>query len=346
MSQHHTLSAIADHLAVRLVGDGDVVISRVADLAAACPAEIAFCAGKKYQDLLKTTKASAVIVHEKQLPLCVTPALVTDNPYLLFARVAAFLHPDRDMLKAGAVSPLAVVADSAVVDATAHVAEGVVIEEDVVIGANTFIGPGCVIRKGAKIGSGSKLVANVTVLDDCEIGDRALIHPSTVIGSDGFGFARDTAGWVKIPQLGIVQVGDDVEIGSCVTIDRGALKNTVIEDGVKLDNQIHIAHNVIVGKNTAMAAMSGVAGSTTIGANCEIGGDVGILGHIEIAAGTRINPFSTVTHSIEEPGIYASGAPLEEVNRWRRSRARYKQLDAMAKRISALEKKLADLEKK
>ncbi len=342
MATGYTLAALAERFSVELSGDPDCIVDRVADLASATDRSISFLSDRRFKSLLEKTHASAVILSKQDLEICPKPALVTENPYLLYAKIATFLHPDEDLALTPGIHATAVVDPAAKVDASAIIAPNVVVEERVTIGPRSYIGPGSVLKRGVVIGSDCKLAANVTVCAYCKIGDRVLIHPAAVIGSDGFGFAKDGDNWVKIPQLGIVTVGNDVEVGAGVAIDRGAINNTVIGNGVKLDNQIHIAHNVTVGSNTAMAAQSGVAGSTKIGENCSIGGSVGILGHLEITAGTYLNAFSQVSCSIEQPGSYASGAPLESSASWRRNRVRMKQLDEMAKRIRALEKKFSE----
>ena len=302
MSQPTTLINLAESFSVEFVGDGNTVIEGVADIMFAAPGSITFLTNKKLITQLQKTKASAVILRSSDLIECPKPALISDNPHLLFAQIADFLHPDEDMHRPAGISPAAYVADSALVHPSAHIAAHAVIEEHVVIGSNTYIGPGSIVRERAKIGAHSKLVANVTVCMDSKLGNGVIVHPSAVIGSDGFGLAYDSGKWIKVPQLGAVIIGNNVEIGAGVAIDRGALKDTIIEDGVKLDNQIHVAHNVVIGENTAMAAQSGVAGSSVIGKNCEIGGAVGILGHLQIADKSRINAFSTVYHTVKEPG--------------------------------------------
>lgn len=345
MSGGMTLAELAERFSARLAGDGGGRIERVSDLATAGPGSIAFLLDPRYKSLLDTTGASAVILREEHLPDCPVPALVTGNPQALFARIAAVLHPDEDMSSPAGVHPGAFVDESAQVHASAVISANAVVEAGARIGAGTFVGPGTVVGRRVRVGAHCKLAANVTVCRDCTLGDRVIVHPGAVIGSDGFGLAREEGRWLKIPQLGSVIIGDDVEIGAGVAIDRGALRDTVIESGVKLDNQIHIAHNVTVGADTAMAAQSGVAGSTRIGHDCAIGGAVGILGHLEIAGGSRINAFSQVSHSITEPGVYASGVPLETATRWRRNRARFKQLDEMARRLKTLERRLEEIDK-
>lgn len=340
-----TLADLGKRFSAKLVGDGSVVIERVADLESATSACISFYLDAKFQTLLQNTNAAAVILHEKHLQVCPKPALVADNPHALFARIADFLHPDEDLQRPAGIHPTASLGENVEIDPSAIVGAHVTIEAHAQIEAHTYIGPGCVIGRRARIAANTKLVANVTIAADCVVGERVIIHPAAVIGSDGFGLARDSGKWRKIPQLGAVRIGDDVEIGACVAIDRGALRDTIIENGVKLDNQIHVAHNVIIGENTAMAAQSGIAGSTKIGKDCAIGGAVGILGHLEIADKCRVNAFSTVASSIKETGSYSSGMPLQETSRWRRNYVRLKQLDEMAKRIAILEKRLSDLEK-
>lgn len=335
----YTLGELAEKFLVEFAGDGSTMIHRIADIKSAAPGSITFLSNKRFRNLLAETQASAVILSPDDVSLCPRPALVSSNPYALYAKVATVLHPDEDMQLPASIHSTAVVADDAQIDPTATIAAHAVIENGVIVGAHSYIGPGVVIKRRARIGAFSKLTANVTICADCQIGDRVLIHPAAVIGSDGFGFAHENGKWIKIPQLGKVIISDDVEIGAGVAIDRGAINDTIIESGVKLDNQIHIAHNVVIGADTAMAAQSGVAGSTRIGVGCAIGGAVGILGHLEIADRTQLNAFSTVTHSIPEPGgSYGSGAPLEPAESWRKNRARFKQLDEMSKRIKRLEK--------
>ena len=340
MKSHYTLAELAATFAVRLHGDGACVIARVDDLAAAGSGSISFFTNQRLRAALQTTQASAVILTEADLPLCGVAALVTDNPYAVYAKVAALFNPDPDLSSPAGVHATAVIAESAQIDATAVIAPNTVIEAAVRIGAHSFIGPGTVIRRGAIIGEYCKFVANVTICNDCRIGDRVIIHPSSVIGADGFGFANEAGQWLKIPQLGAVVIGNDVEIGACVTIDRGALNDTVIGAGVKLDNQIQIAHNVTIGAHTAMAGKSAVAGSTDIGQYCTIGASAGILGHLTIADKTHLHAFSALTHSISEPGAYASGVPVEPVRQWRKNSVRFKQLDEMMRRIKALQKQL------
>lgn len=346
MSKSYTLAELAGIFGVPCVGDGSSMVTRVADLGSAGPGSIAFINNRDYLPLLAVSRATAVVLSQEYVAACPRPMLVCNNPYALYAKIALLLHPDEDLSLKPGIHPSAVIAESAAVDPTAIIAPLAVIEEGACVGARSYIGAGTVLKRNSVIGADCKLAPNVTVCDGCRIGDRVIVHPAAVIGADGFGFAPENRQWIKIPQLGRVVIGDDVEIGAGVAIDRGTLKDTIIENGVKLDNQIHVAHNVKIGAHTAIAAQSGIAGSTTIGNHCAIGGATGILGHLRIPEGTRLNAFSQVTQTIDEPGSYASSSmPLEPAAQWRRNWVRIKQLDEMAKKIRVLEKRLADLEK-
>lgn len=331
-----SLGDLAERFGGEILGDGGCMIHAVATLEQAGPGEITFLANPHYRGLLAGTRASAVILAPRYAGDCRVNALVTENPYAVYARVAQLLYPPR--------RPAPGVHHSASVEASSVLKDGVSVGANAVIGAqvrlgrDVRIGPGCVVEDGVEIGAGSTLVANVTVRQGSRIGERALLHPGVVIGADGFGFARDREGWIKIPQLGCVVIGDDVEIGANTTIDRGALGDTVIEDGVKLDNQIQVAHNVHIGAHTAIAGCTGIAGSARIGRRCAIGGGVGILGHLDIADDVQITACSLVTHSISASGSYSSGAPLETTAAWRKNHVRMKQLDEMAKRLGELER--------
>jgi UDP-3-O-[3-hydroxymyristoyl] glucosamine N-acyltransferase len=296
---------------------------------------------KKYRKYLAKTDASAVILAEEYLSECPGEALVCDNPYLAFARISAYMHPLTE--KKSGRHETASVSDSASVDPSAWIGPGVVIEDNANIGPYVQIGPGCVISKDVTVGADTKLMANVTVCHGVSIGSRVLIHPGVVIGSDGFGIANDDGIWVKVPQLGSVQVGDDVEIGANTTIDRGALGDTVIGNGVKLDNQIQIAHNVEIGDNTAIAACTGIAGSTKIGKQSTIGGGVVIVGHLEFGDNVHFSAESLVTRSFPEPGYYSGNLPAMPNREWRKSIAHLRRLDEMIKRVKELEKQVAYL---
>ena len=331
-----SLGELAVELGCELAGDPDARVARVATLGEAGPADLAFLANAAYRRQLATTRAGAVVLAPGDADDCPGACLVHPNPYVAYARAATLLYPPHRA--AAGVHPSAVIEPGADVHATASVAAHVFIETGARIGAGVAIGPGCVVGRDAVIDEDTRLVARVTVLHGVRIGRRCLLHPGAVIGADGFGLARDSEGWVKVPQLGGVAIGDDVEVGANTTIDRGALGNTVIGDDVRLDNQIQIAHNVVIGAHTALAAMVGVAGSTRIGANCMIAGQAGIGGHLEICDGVVLMGRAMVTASIRKPGAYGSGVPVEEVAQWRRNVARYRQLDKMHRRLRAVEK--------
>lgn len=335
-----SLGELASQLDVELVGDASCCITAVATLQTAGPGQISFLANSRYRRYLTSTQASAVILRRDDLDGCAVNALVSTNPYLTYARAATLLNPQAK--QAVGVHPGAVVESSANIDPSAAIAANCHIGAGAHIAAGVEIGPGCAIGNGVSIAADSRLAANVSIADGVKIGRRVLIHSGAVIGSDGFGFAPDQGQWFKVPQLGSVIIGDDVEIGANTTIDRGALEDTVIEEGVKLDNQLQIAHNVRIGAHTAIAGATAIAGSTTIGKRCQIGGAVGIVGHLSIADDVHITAMSLVTGNIKQPGLYSSGTPLANNNQWRKNAARFGQLDDMARRLRALEKQLKE----
>ena len=335
-----TLGQLAEHVGGRVHGEADCQINGVATLQNAKAGDISFLANPRYTRFLASTAASAVIVGDDYRDACPANALVVADPYLSYAQIATLLNPPAVMPQG--CHPTAVVAEGSSVDSSAWIGPHSVIEEDVEIGAGVMVGPGCVIGYGSRIGAGSRLVANVTVCHGSRLGKRVVLHPGVVIGSDGFGLANDGGNWVKVPQLGGVIIGDDVDIGANTTVDRGALDDTIIEHGVKLDNQIQVAHNVYIGAHTAIAGCTGIAGSARIGARCTIGGGVGIVGHTEISDDVHITGMSFVAHSIRKPGVYSSGTPLEANREWRRNYARFHQLDDMARRLRRLEAALKD----
>ncbi len=340
----YTIAKIAEHLNARIIGDASLTISSINSLEDAQAGEISFLSDKRMLPQLKDTQASAVLVNEAAAEHCPVTAIVVDNPYAAYARTASLLYPQRFHIPG--IHPSAIVDDKASIDATAWVGPGSVIEANAVIAADAQIGANCVIGKNVRIGKQTTLVASVTINYDCELGERTLIHPGVVIGSDGFGQANDKGKWVKIPQLGRVIIGDDVEIGANTAIDRGAINNTVIENGVRLDNLLQIAHNVRIGADSVIAGQTGISGSTQIGKQCMFGGAVSIAGHLNISDNVLLAGRSEVRKSINEPGAYGSGTPLEPMKKWRRLSVRFKQLDEMGKRINELEKKLAQLEGK
>jgi UDP-3-O-[3-hydroxymyristoyl] glucosamine N-acyltransferase len=330
-----SLGELAVRFGCSLRGDPGVVINRVATLQTAQADTLSFLANPKYRVQLAQTQAGAVVLDADSAVASPVPVLIAKNPYLTYARIAAALHPP-PFLPAG-IHPSAVIDATAQIDATAHIAANVVIGAGCLIAARVVIGPGCVLGNNVSVAADTRLQPNVTVCDGSVLGERCIINPNAVIGSDGFGFAPDSAsGWVKVPQVGAVRVGNDVEIGASTTIDRGAIGDTVIEDGVKLDNQIQIAHNVHIGAHTAMAAFVGVSGSTTIGRHCMIAGQVGIAGHLSICDHVVVTGKSMVSASIRKPGVYSGALHVEEARKFRRNAARFAQLDELAKQVRRL----------
>ena len=335
------LEEIVSRLGGALEGDGSVVVTQVATLASAGAGQIAFLANSKYRGLLRSCGASAVIVHPQFSAETTLPRILHPNPYAYYARVTALLNPAEEA--SSGVSSTAVVKSK--IPASARILENVVVGRGVSIGENVTLLPGCVIGDGAVIGDGSVLYPNVVIYPECIIGKRAIIHAGAVIGSDGFGFAKDGDDWVKIPQIGRVVIGDDVEIGANTSIDRGALDDTVIGNGVKIDNQIQIAHNVVIGDHSALAGCVGIAGSTRIGRRCTVGGAGMIVGHLEIGDDVHVSAGTMVTKNLRHPGQYTSIYPLEAHDEWLHNAAQIKRLARMAERISELEKKLEQMEK-
>ncbi|MBC7982481.1 MAG: UDP-3-O-(3-hydroxymyristoyl)glucosamine N-acyltransferase [Candidatus Obscuribacterales bacterium] len=329
-----SLGELAVRFGCELRGDPDVRITCVATLQEAGPDAIAYLANIKLLRLLPDTRAGAVIIDAKFAPRCPAAALIVKNPHAVYARVAALLHPPTP--SPVGVHATSVIDSSAMIDPTASVAAHCVIGASVCIGPRAVIGPSSVVFENVFVGADTRLVARVTLCERVTLGERCLLHPGVVIGADGFGLAPDAGTWLKVPQVGSVRIGNDVEIGANTTIDRGAIGDTVIEDGVKLDNQIQIGHNVRVGAHTAMAAGVGIAGSTTIGKHCLIAGKVGISGHLEICDGVIINGHSTVSGSITKPGSYSGALGLEETRSFRRNAARFRQLDSIAKQVRRL----------
>ena len=335
------MSVSIGELAVRfgceLRGDPGVEVERVATLAEADAQSVAFVANPRYRAQLASTRAAVVVLDEASAAGCPCAALISANPHATFARIAAVLHP----APAGTpgVHPSAIVAPGAQIDPTAHIGALCVIGEGVHIGARAYVGPQCLIEDGVQVAADVRLVGRVTLCRGVSIGERTVIQPGAVLGGDGFGFAQDAGRWLKVPQTGGVRVGVDVEIGSNTTIDRGAIEDTVIEEGAKLDNLIQIGHNVHIGAHTALAACVGVSGSTTIGRRCMIGGQVGIGGHLTICDDVMITGCTMVSHSVSRPGVYSGGIPLEEAHTWRRLVGRFKRLEALATRLKSLERR-------
>ena len=339
----YTLGELAEHVQAELVGDASCKIDKVATLANAGENDISFLANSRYKNLLGTTNASAVIVSFQDRDFLKSNGLVVPDPYVAYAKVAALLYPDRTYQSG--IHPSSVIAKTSNIAQTATIGANCTISDGVSIGEYSYIGPGTVIDENVVVGSQCRLVASITLCHSVKLGDRVIIQPGAVIGGDGFGLANENGEWLKIPQVGSVVIGNDVEIGSNTTIDRGAIEDTIIEDGVKLDNLIQIGHNVRIGAHTAVAASAAIAGSAKIGKYCQIAGMAGIVGHIEIADHVHITGMSVVSHSIREPGVYSSGSPLQSNSEWQKNAVRFKQLDQLFRRIKILEKQL-NLDKK
>lgn len=338
-----TLGAIAEALGAQCHGDPHKRIAGVATLASAGAGDIAFLANAAYRDQLATTAAAAVILTEADRELCAVDCLIVSNPYLAFARVAALL--DETPPPAVGRHPSAVVHGTARLHETVSLGAHCVIDAGAELGEGVSIGAGTVVGANCRIAAGSRLYANVTLYHGVILGQRCILHSGVVVGSDGFGYANDAGLWFKIPQTGGVVLGDDVEVGANTVIDRGALDDTRIGNGVKLDNLIQIAHNVQIGEHTAIAGCTAIAGSAKIGRYCTIAGGAGIVGHISVADRVHIAATTLVTKSITEAGAFASGTGMLPVTEWKKSVARFRQLDEMARRIRKLEQQLAAVER-
>lgn len=331
-----SLGELATRFGCDLDGDPDIEVRMVASLLDASPVSISFLTNSAWKDRLFSTKAAAVVLRASDAADCPVASLISDDPYANYARMAALLHPSP--------APVPGVHASAVIDASATVAPSAQIEAQVfigeraIIGENAYVGPGCVVGPDCSIGDDSRLHANVTILRQVSIGMRCIFHPGAVVGADGFGNAMTPDGWVKVPQLGGVRIGNDVEIGANTTIDCGTFGDTVIEDGVRIDNLCMIGHNVSVGAHTAMAAAVGIAGSVTIGERCLFAGYSGIAGHITICDDVIVHGQGMVTKDITEAGVYASSFPVEKVQVWNRQVARFRRMGLLIERVSKLEK--------
>ncbi|MGH8445686.1 MAG: UDP-3-O-(3-hydroxymyristoyl)glucosamine N-acyltransferase [Solimonas sp.] len=334
----YTLDDLAQRFGLQSRGDPATVVSGVCGLTPGKPGCLGFLSNPKLRGELAATAAAVVIVNARDADALQTAGLVAPDPYLAYARIAALFDPDRHFEPG--VHATAVVAAGARLGAGCHVAAGAVIEDGVQLGEGVYVGPGCVVGRDASIGAGTRLVARVWVGPRVRVGARCQAHPGAVLGSRGFGNARGPKGWEEVPQLGSLTIGDDVEIGANTCIDRGAIDDTVIDNGVRLDNLIQIAHNCRIGAHTAIAAHTGIAGSTTIGSRCMIGGAVGINGHIEIVDDVIVLGRAMVTNSIRKRGIYGSGLPLDDAREWRKTVARVRRLGRFEERLKNLERQL------
>lgn len=340
MTLSFPLVEIATQIGAQIEGEvpHDLPIIGISTLRKAGPQEISFYSNGSYQQELGRTQAAAVILSPKDKHYCKVAMLVMNNPYLGYARVATLFHAPVHKFKG--IHSSAWVSSEAVLMPNVSIGAQSVIEAEAILGEEVTIGPGCIVERGVYIGDHCHLRANVTICSGTRLGKRVLVHPGAVIGSDGFGLANEDGKWVKVPQVGGVIIADDVEIGANTTIDKGALEDTVIGEGVKLDNQIQIGHNVHIGEHTAIAGCVGIAGSTKIGHHCMIAGGVGIVGHIEIVDHVHITGGSIILQSILKPGIYSSGTPLQTNQLWHRNYHRFKQLEEIMQRLKAVENRL------
>ena len=337
-TKKYNLGEIASKLGLELVGDNLCQISGIGTLLNAVSGELSFLSNPTYRDQLEKTKASAVIVEEKYAEFCPTNVLVSKNPYLSFADATNLFKPNFN--ENTGIHESAVIADSASIDNTVSIAPNVVVEANASISKGSVIGPNCYIGEGVVIGKNCHLQSNVSLYYRVRLGDSVIIQSGSVIGADGFGFAFDGEKQIKIHQLGSVLLSDNVEIGACTTIDRGTIEDTIIGKGVKIDNQVQIGHNCIIGDHSVICGCVGIAGSVSIGKHCIMGGASGAVGHITISDKVNVSAMSLVSESISEPGIYSSGTWHMKTSDWKRSNIRFKQLDLMNKRVRQLEKKL------
>lgn len=331
-----SLGELATQFSCELIGDPDVMISSVASLRGATPGSLTFLASPAFFPELPTTAAAAVVLRAEHAAECPVNALLSDNPYAMYARMAAAICPPPQYAAGQHAS--AVVADSASIDPSVHIGANAVVGERSKIAANTVIGAGSVIGPDCSIGEDCRLAANVTLVSDVRVGDRCIIDSGAVIGSDGFGHAPTSEGWVKVPQLGGVVIGNDVEVGACTTIDCGAIGDTVIEDGCRFDNHVLIAHNVRIGAHTALAGMTGIAGSTTIGKRCMFAGKSSAVGHITICDDVIVSGMSYISKDVTEPGTYVASFPAQKAGVWGKQLARFRRLESLIGRVKKLEK--------
>jgi UDP-3-O-[3-hydroxymyristoyl] glucosamine N-acyltransferase len=330
------LGELAAKFDCELVGDPDVTIDNVAGLQNAGPGSLSFLSNPKFRKQLAATGAAAVVLRAEDVDDSPTASLVSNNPYADYARMAGVIHPPPSY--AAGIDASAVIAPTAEVSPTAHIAANVSIGDRSTIGENVYVGPGTVIGPDCNIANDCRLIANVTLVRDVRLGLRGILHPGAVIGADGFGNAMTPEGWIKVPQLGGVRIGNDVEIGANTTVDCGAIEDTVIEDGVRIDNLCHIGHNVYIGAHTAVAGMSGISGSATIGKRCLLAGQSGIVGHIKVCDDVVVSGKAVISKDVTEPGVYAGTFTAEPAREWNRKVARFRRLDQLIERVRKLEK--------
>ncbi|UYC13513.1 UDP-3-O-(3-hydroxymyristoyl)glucosamine N-acyltransferase [Xanthomonas sp. CFBP 8445] len=332
----YTADEIAERFGLQVHGDGSVAVRGVATLAQAGPGQLSFLANPRYRAQLADSTAAVVVLRADDAEAAPGTALIARDPYVAFAKIAALF--DVAPLRPPGIHPSASIDPSAQVAASAHIGAFVSIGARSVVGEGCVIGPGCVIGEDCQVGAGSELIARVTLVTRVRLGQRVRVHPGAVLGADGFGLAMDAGRWIKVPQLGGVSIGDDCEIGANTCVDRGALEDTTLEEDVRLDNLVQVAHNVHIGAHSAIAGCTGIAGSAKIGRYVMLGGAVGVVGHLEICDKVVVTGKSVVRNSIHEPGEYSSGTPLTDNRTWRKNAARFKQLDALARRILSVSK--------
>ncbi len=318
----YTLGYLAEFSGAELIGDESAVVDGVDVLQSARVGKLTFLSSRDYVKYLPETKATVVILHRDHLAKCPTNALVCDNPYLAYARISHLFC--KNIYPAG-IHP------TAVVDPSAKIAHSV------------HVGPHCIVGANVEMGDECQLLGNNTICADVVMGDRCIVHPGAVVGSDGFGLANDDGVWVKIAQLGTVRIGNDVEIGANTTIDRGAIGDTIIEDGVKLDNMVQISHNVEIGAHSALAGCSGIAGSGKVGKRCILGGGAGVQGHLELGDDVVISGMTKVTRSLADSGAYTGGVPAMPHREWQKNVARFKRLDELTKKVKLMQAQIMEI---
>ena len=332
----YSLKQLADYIDADIEGDKDCMIDGLGTLKDAQPKQLAFYANSRYKNYLAQTSAGGVILRSSERNAYAGNKLIMADPYLGYARLTALFVGDA--ASSPAIHPTATIAGDVKLGADISIGPNVVIEGGSVIGSGVTLFPGCYIGKNVVIGDDTIIYANASLYDGVSLGQHCIVHSGAVIGSDGFGFAPSQDGWQKIYQLGSVEIGNGVEVGANTTIDRGALGNTVIADGVKIDNQVQVAHNVEIGEQTAIAAAAAIAGSTVIGKRCTIAGAVGIVGHLAIVDDVHVTAMTMVTKSILHSGSYSSGVPMNETRQWRKNAVRFNQLDSMARQLKLTKK--------
>ena len=330
-----SLAELADRFGLEFTGEAGKTLSGIATLAEAGSGDVSFLANRKYLPQLASTRAGAVIVHPDLVARCPVACLIAEAPYVAFARISQLF--DKSPRPRPGIHPSATVSPHADVHAEAAVGPNAVVEAGAVLGAGVTLGAGVYVGHDSRIGAGTRVLPNAVIYHDVHVGEHCVIHAQAVLGAEGFGFAPGPAGWERVCQLGGVRLGDRVEIGACTTVDRGTLGHTVIADGAIIDNLVQVGHNCRIGKNTAIAGCSGLAGSTIIGDNCTLAGGVGVVGHVEICDNVHVTGMTMVTKSITSPGSYSSGTPMTNTRDWKRNAVRFSQLESIRQRLVALE---------